>query len=311
MDFLNLINGILIPSSEIGVSSGEYGIRADAKLSLSSIMHSDKRISEILPILNGAVIGNTGIYFADDRDGGKVAELEFEKIELRHDVEEGITLRGGVISLSLDCVTGEDGKKSILLSGAFLKKVTVDICQILTEKVISILKNDLEKNGIFKIKMLFHNGRIILKGEYRKSILAISFSVEFAVEAKKNNIKLSIAKINLASFGVPDFVIQNIIMEAIKKNLSLDFIKIKDNYLLVNIRQVIPAFLDYNPISISIDGGRFSLIIDGPDEEPELIPALAKPEVHELVPQEPMGDAELAKFRNNEDEDGDSYEGDD
>ena len=242
--------------------------RVDLNFLISALIKKDKKLAEILNYIKNVKIKNADFIFANDKEE-LVIDSSIDQVELKNIENFDISVEN--VSLRLFLQKKED--KSLAISSIYLKELTVSIYQKLIDHVLQSLKYDLEKNGVFNIKVILSSGKIILKGDFKK-IITIPFSVEFSVDSKKSVVKIEIAKIHLLkSWNVPEFIIQNIVMEAIKNNLKYDFVKTYKNYCLVNLRRVIPEIMDYNTIDVSVSDNSIILNIsekNNPIEENNL-----------------------------------------
>ena len=261
VNFIKCVKFMIDDSVFIDIQDYDKNERIDLNFSISAIVNEEKNLNQIVKFVKSAKLKNSDIILANDSDK-LVIESEIEDIELKNTEDFEISIND--ISVRLSLKKSENG--SLSLSSIYLKELTVDIHQKLIDNLIQSLKSDMEKNGVFNIKVILSSGRIILKGDYKKSFFniptTIPFSVEFSVDSKKSLVKIEIEKIHLLkSLNVPEFIIQNIVMEAIKDNLKYDFVKTYKNYCLVNLRRLIPEFVDYNTIDVSIADGSIVLNI--------------------------------------------------
>lgn len=304
MDFISLIDGIVIPSAEIDLQDCEDEEKIDLNLSLSALVKKDEKLLKILTLIKSVQFKNADFTFIDIQDDGEenrvdlnfsisslikkdeklaniidyvenvkfknadfifvtdsdevIIDSEIESIDIKNTEDFKISVN----NISLRLFLKQTEKGGLSLSSIYLKEVTVGILQKLIDNLLKYLKSDLEKNGVFNIKVILSSGRIILKGDFKKSIFTIPFSVEFSVESKKSLVKIEIEKVHLMkSFNVPEFIIQNIIMEVIKNNLTYDFVKTYKNYCLFNLRRIIPEFVTYNAVDVLISDGSVILNI--------------------------------------------------
>ena len=304
MDFISLIDGIVIPNADIDLQDYEDKEGIDLNLSLVGLVKKDEKIANFLTLIKSVKFINADFTFIDIQDEGEedrinlnfsvsalikknqtianisqyienikiknadfifandsdelIIDSEIEAIDLKN--TENFEISVNDISLRLFLKRTEKGGLSI--SSIYLKEVTIGILQKLIDNLIKSLKHDMESKGVFNIKVILSSGRIILKGDFKKSIFTIPFSVEFSVDSKKSLVKVEIEKIHLMkSLNVPEFIIQNIIMEAIKNNLTYDFVKTYKSYCLVNLRRIIPEFVTYNDVGVLISDGSVVLNI--------------------------------------------------
>lgn len=243
--------------------------RADLNFSISALIKKDEKLAEILDYIKNVKIKNADFIFANDKEE-LVIDSGIEQVELKNIDNFDISVE----NISLRCFFDKTENKNLTISSIYLKELTLCIYQELIDHVLQSLKYDLEKNGVFNIKVILSSGKIILKGDFKKSIFTIPFRVEFSVDSKKSVVKIEIDKIHLLkSWNVPEFIIQNIVMEAIKNNLKYDFVKTYKNYCLVNLRRVIPEIMNYNTIDVSVSDDSIVLNIsekNNPIEENNL-----------------------------------------
>lgn len=240
----------------IDIQDDDEEERVDLNFSISALIKKDKKLAEILDYIKNVKLENADFIFANDTEE-LVIDSNIEQVELKNIDDFDISVEEASLRLFLKKLD-----KGFSISSIYLRELTIDIYQELIDHVLKSLKYDLEKNGVFNIKVILSSGKIMLKGDFKKSIFTIPFSVEFSVDSKKSVVKIEIAKIHLLkSLNVPEFIIQNIVMEAIKDNLKYDFVKTYKNYCLVNLRRVIPEIMNYNPIDVSVVDGAILLNI--------------------------------------------------
>ena len=234
MDFISLIDGIVIPNADIDLQDYEDKEGIDLNLSLVGLVKKDEKIANFLTLIKSVKFTNADFTFIDIQDEGEedrinlnfsvsalikknqtianisqyienikiknadfifandsdelIIDSEIEAIDLKN--TENFEISVNDISLRLFLKRTEKGGLSI--SSIYLKEVTIGILQKLIDNLIKSLKHDMESKGVFNIKVILSSGRIILKGDFKKSIFTIPFSVEFSVDSKKSLVKVEI-----------------------------------------------------------------------------------------------------------------------
>lgn len=298
-DMASYVNLSVSPEND-----GERRVDVEVK-QFESVFSGIPAMDSVAAVFNRAKVENLFVVLDSGGESpGRSARVSFDALELGHDSAPGVVLGNAVFTVSMGAGevktcqfcgaklkvpmgAGEDAG-AMSFSGLYIDSLELSLMQSVAAKVIPLIAGELEQRGVYNLKLIFSGkrNRIILSGEYRGVMFPIPFSVEFAVEAKKNLVKVVISDIRLSQFSVPEIVVQKIIMAAIEKSLSFDFIRVKENYVLLSLRKLVPDFIDYNPIDVRVKKGRLVLRISE-----QVAVAAAAPE--ELAPTEAASSSEV------------------
>ncbi len=229
-----IVDGILIPHSEISLERQEDKGKISLNISLSSLVNAKPQIAIIFELLKKLSFSNFAITIAGNPDTGNTSlGITFDEIILRKSKEQTLSFSGGSIILEIDreldaCKNGNE-----IFKEATIRSLDIKLSENLVNAWITNYKDILQQKNIKDLSVSFLDGSISVKGTVRK-LTNIQFNTTIVPGISKRRLFLNIANVHIMNLlSIPSFV-QNIVLDLIGDYIDSEFIEIRDKHILID-----------------------------------------------------------------------------
>lgn len=257
-NFLQILEGIYIPQSDITLEDQEARDRIDIRLNLSVLVKKDRTVHQIVETIGKLSFRN--FYVTLIKAGyHPILDLFFESVAIKNNPYGGIYITDGAVTVE----TVENNKIPIK---CFLRSLKVRLTEQFINGAIEANRDLLEENSITSLELDFQDDRIVIDGHYKK-VINIPFHVELIPGAEHNKIKIELSNIRVMGGIYIPSIIKKIILGIAKGSMHSDMVEVDGLTVIINPESAIPIDMDYHIEDFKADNRSLMLSFYTPQEE--------------------------------------------